>query len=62
MDAISQTPFSSVFCLNENVWIPFKISPKFVRKGSVDNKYATIGSDNGLASIRRQAIVWVNDG
>ena len=25
-------------------------------------KYAIIGSDNGLSPVRRQAIIWTNDG
>ena len=30
---------------------------------SMSNKqYPTIGSDNGLAPTRRQAIIWTNDG
>ena len=27
-----------------------------------DQQYSSIGSDNGLAPIRRQAIIWTNDG
>ena len=34
MDAISQTTFSNGFFFNENVWIPIKISLKFVPKGT----------------------------
>ena len=34
--------------LNENVWIPIKISVKFVPKVSII-KIASIGPDNGLA-------------
>ena len=47
--------FKYIF-FNENVWISInlKISPKFVPK-------RRIGSDNGLASTRRQAIIWTND-
>ena len=37
MDAISQTTFPSTFFLNENVWIPIKISLKFVPKGRINN-------------------------
>ena len=29
---------------------------------SVQLKYPSIGSDNGLASERQQAIIWTNDG
>ena len=35
-----------------------KIPLKFVPKG----QYSSIGSDNGLAPVRRQAIVWTNYG
>ena len=52
--------FKCIF-LNENVWIPIKISLKFVPKGPI-NKYSSISSDNGLAPARRQAIIWTNDG
>ena len=45
---------------NENVWISIKISPRFVPNGPI-NKYSIIGSDNGLAPSRRQAIIWTND-
>ena len=37
MDAISQTTFSSAFSWNENVWIPIKISLKFVPEGPMNN-------------------------
>ena len=37
MDAISQTPFSNAFFFNESVWIPIKISSKFVPKGPINN-------------------------
>ena len=38
MDAISQTTFPNAFsCLNENVWIPIKISLKFVPKCPINN-------------------------
>ena len=30
------------FFLNENVWIPIKISLKFVPKGPIDNKLALV--------------------
>ena len=41
--------------LNENLWISIKISLKFVAKGPINN-------NNGLVPIRRQAIIWTNDG
>ena len=47
--------------LNENVRISIKISLKLVPKVPINNIPA-FGSDNGLAPIRRQAIVWTNDG
>ena len=47
--------------LNENVWILIKISLKFVPKIRI-NQYSSIGSDNGLAPTRWQAIIWTNDG
>ena len=54
MDAIPKRIF-----VNENIWIPIKISLKFFLKGSLT---IFIGSDNGLAPSRRQAIIWTNDG
>ena len=36
MVAISQTTFSAAFSLNENVWIPIKISLTFVPKGRIN--------------------------
>ena len=46
--------FRCIF-LNENIWIAINISLGFVPKGP-------IGSDNGLAPVRRQAIIWTIDG
>ena len=40
IDSISQTTFSNVW--NENVWITFKISLKFVRKGPINNIAALV--------------------
>ena len=38
-----------------------RISLKFVLKGQIKNqKYPSIGSDNGLSPIRRQAIIWTH--
>ena len=45
--------------LNENVWISIKISLKFFSKGPI-TKYSIIGSYNGLAPTRWQAIIWTN--
>ena len=45
--------------LNENVWISINISWKFVPKGPITSN---IGSGNGLAPTRRQAIIWTNGG
>ena len=53
--------FKCIF-LKENIWIPIKISLKFVPKGSINNIPACIGLDNGLVPSRRQAIIWTNDG
>ena len=40
--------------------ILIEISLKFVPKGS-NQRYSSIGSDNGLASTRQQASIWTND-
>ena len=52
--------FKCIF-LNENSWILIKISLKFVPKGFI-LQYSIIGSDNGLAPSRWQAIIWTNNG
>ena len=44
--------------LNENDRIPIRMSMKFVSKIPIE--YASIGSGNGLAPNRRQAITWTN--
>ena len=58
MNIFLQTRFSNVFFVNESVWISIKFSLKFVPKGP----YSSIGSDDGLVLVRRQAIIWTNDG
>ena len=45
--------------MNEKFCILIKISLKFVPKGPIDNKHS-IGLDNGLVPIRRQAIILTN--
>ena len=62
MAAILLTIFYKRIFLNENVWISIKISLKFVSKGPLQLTIFHIGSDNGLAPTRRQAIIWNNDG
>ena len=52
--------FKYIF-LNENVWISIKISLNVCSQGS-NQQYSSIGSDNGLAPSRRQAIIWTEDG
>ena len=47
--------------LNENVWIPIKISLKFVPKGPINNIPAMV-QIMALAPCRQQAIIWTNDG
>ena len=51
--------FKCIF-LNEYILIPIKISLKFFSLG-FNKQCWSIGSDNGLTSNRRQAIVWSND-
>ena len=50
--------FKRIF-LNENIWISNKISLKYVLWVLID-QYVSIGSGNGLAPSRRQAIIWTN--
>ena len=42
-----------------NVWISIEISLKFVPKRPINNIPALV---NGLDPVRRQAIIWNNDG
>ena len=51
--------FKRVF-LNKNI----RISTNFTEVCSLGfyQQYSSIGSDNGLASTRRQAIIWTNAG
>ena len=51
--------FQCIF-LNENARISIEISLKFVPKPN--QLYSSIGSDNGLVPVRRQAIIWINNG
>ena len=49
--------FKRIF-LNENIWIPIKISLKCVPDGSINNIPASVQ----IMAWRRQAIIWTNDG
>ena len=51
--------FKCIF-LNENFWIPIQIWLKLGPKGPIN--ISSIGSDDGLAPTRRQAIFWTNAG
>ena len=60
MDAISQTnDILKCIFLNQNVWIPIEISPKFVPNGTINNIPALVQI---MVPFRRQAIFWTNDG
>ena len=61
MASISQTTFSNTIFLNENIWISVDSSMKFVPKGQINKQYPSIGSNNGLAPTRQQAIIRTND-
>ena len=58
--AISQTTLSNSFSWMK--MLEFRL--KFLEICSIGSnlQYSTIGSDNGLAPSRRQAIIWTNDG
>ena len=47
---------------NENACKVIQFSLMFVLNGSINNKWSIIGTDNGLAPNRRQAIIWTIDG
>ena len=51
--------FKRIF-LNENIWISIENFTEVCSQVS-NWQYASIGSDNGLAPSRRQAIIWTND-
>ena len=51
--------FKCIF-LNENAWISFKISLKFVPKGLINNIPALVQIMAWRRPCRRQAIVWTN--
>ena len=52
--------FKHIF-VNENVWIPIKISLKFVSKGPINNIPALV-QIIAWHCPRWQAIIWTNDG
>ena len=56
MAAIFQTTFSNAFLLIKGM--NFHLSLFLM----VQLKYWSIGSEDGLAPVRRQAIIWTNDG
>ena len=60
MAAIFQTTLSNAFSWMTMLkfWLRFHWS---LSQGS-NYQYSSIGSDNGLAPARRQAIIWTNDG
>ena len=60
MDAISQTTFSNAFSWMKMFEFLFKFTG-VCYQGS-NYQYSSIGSDNGLAPSRRQAIIWTNGG
>ena len=60
MAAIFQTTFSNAFPSMKMYEFRLKFY-KFCSQGS-NEQYSSIGSDNGLAPARRQAIIWTNDG
>ena len=53
---------SKLIFVCENCYIVYRISVKFVLKGSVINKKTSISSNTNLAPTRHQGIVWTNDG
>ena len=59
MAAIFHTTFFKYIFLNDNVGISTKTE---VYSYGSNEQYSSIGSDNGLAPTRRQAIIWTNDG
>ena len=56
MDTLSKLHFQMYSILNEDAWISLNNSPAFVSNWP----NASIGSDNGLAPSKLQAIIWTN--
>ena len=59
MAAILQMASIKLIVLTENICILIEMSMKFVPKVP-NEKNVDIGSDNGLASNRRQVVDWTN--
>ena len=60
MAEIFQTTFS-----NEFLWMKiheFRLEFQYVFSYGSNSQYYSIGSDNGLAPVRRRAIIKTNDG
>ena len=60
MADIFQTTFSNAF--SWMTMLEFRLRFDWSLFPRVHYQYSSIGSDNGLAPIRRQAIIWTNDG
>ena len=60
MAAIFQTAYSNAFSLIKCINFDWYFT-EVCSQGS-SSQYSSIGSDNGLAPARRQAIIWTNDG
>ena len=62
MDAISQTTFSNAFSWMKMHEFRLIFHWSLFLRFELTILVQIIGSDNGLAPARRQAIVWTNDG
>ena len=60
MDAISHMTYSSAFSWMK--MLEFRLNFHWSLFPGASWQYSSIGSDNGLAPNRRQAIIWANDG
>ena len=60
MASLFANDFFKCFFFNENKWISIEICTDVWT--SECNWYSSIGSDNGLAPNKQQAIIWGNDG
>ena len=58
--AISETACSNAFSWMKMMELRFKFAE--ICSQESNQQYPSIGSDNGLAPSRRQAIIWTNDG
>ena len=61
MDAILQTPFSNLYSCVKIILFWFTFLWNLFLRGLMSSQWVDIGSDNGMASDRRQDSIWTKD-